>query len=190
MISAGLNGLNLDISLSSARREILLLAPPYGNFRKSPQICSALSCALSHPQGASLRVLCLPDPNVFTWAGELMSLLRPGMNMQDKQRELAESRAFLSELVAMFPERVSVLELRERPNFPAIIVDDQIFFGHFAHGPVMTPEGFWCRVEGPVESLFESVRVGTEPSAVEERAAYRIVSECAYLLSQANPMDL
>lgn len=190
MLSAGLSELNLDVALMSARREIIFLAPPYGNFSKSPQICSALKAALAKPQGASLTVLCLPRMGGFLWADELMSLLRPGMDMREKQLQLDDSRIFLRGLKQKYPERVSVFELRKRPNFPALIIDDQIFFGHFAYSEALTPDGFWCRVEAPVRELFDQVSAGKEPALAEDRAAFRIISECAYLLENAVAVNL
>ncbi|HAS90289.1 MAG TPA: hypothetical protein DCS48_13460 [Desulfovibrio sp.] len=190
MLSAGLSELNLDAALKSARREIIFLAPPYGNFGKSPQICSALEAALTASQGASLTVLCLPEMGGFLWADELMSLLRPGMDMWEKQFQLDNSRIFLRGLTHKFPGRVSVFELRDRPNFPVLIIDDQIFFGHFAYSEVLTPDGFWCRVEAPVGELFDQVSAGREPALAADCAAFRIISECAFLLEHAVAVDL
>lgn len=190
MLSAGLSELNLDVALKSARREIIFLAPPYGNFSKSPQIYSALEAALADPQGASLKVLCLPEMGGFLWADELMGLLRPGMDMREKQLQLDDSRFFLRGLQQKFHERVSVFELRDRPNFPVLIIDDQILFGHFAHSEVLTPEGFWCRVEAAVGELFDQVSIGEEPALADDRSAFRIISECAYLLENAVAVDL
>ncbi|WP_419779318.1 hypothetical protein [Maridesulfovibrio sp.] len=185
MISAGLKDLNLDLALQAARREILFFAPPYGNFRKSELISSALEAALAVPHGPSLKVFCLPRLDEFAWSRELMELLRPGMGFEELEGELKDSREFISDLAKRFPGRVEAYELRARPNLPVLIVDDDIFFGHFAHSTVQTPAGFWSKQEAPVEDLFIRVQSGVEPTLAKDKASFRIIAECAYLMGQA-----
>lgn len=187
MITAGVQALNLGAAFAGARRHILLSAPPYGAFAASGDIREALESVLSHPRGPSLTAVDLPDPEGRPWMEELRNLLRPGGSVRDFRRELDESRLFLRELSRRFPGRVFVRQMRTRPCLPVIIVDDSIFFGHFAHGPVMTPEGFWCCVTAPVGPLFAHAAAGTAPDALmpENRAAFRIVSECVHTLRQA-----
>lgn len=121
-----------------------------------------------------------------------MELLRPGGDSRSMRRELEDSRRFLRGLKRAFADRVAVLEMPARPSLPVIIVDDRISFGHFAYSPVMTSEGFWCAVEAPMDELFACARCKRVPQGRPgtDRAAFRIVSECAHALENASRLDL
>lgn len=186
MPTSGLDIVNVAGLIREARSHILLYAPPYGRFATSEVLCDALEVALARPGGASMTALSLPDLSECGWMRDFMELLRPQCDTQTVQRELDISRAFLRNLAAMYAGRVDVLEMQSRPNLPILLVDDHILFGQFCHSRVLAPEGFWNIVHTPVEALFAHEAMGTEPyGSATERAAFRIVSECAYALRRA-----
>ena len=191
MIAAGVDSLELGRTFSQARRRILLYAPPYGNFAANAEIARGLESALARPGGARLSAFLLPDPGHCHWAGELFGLLRPQAGPNDMMGELRASRRYLDGLKDAFGERVDLVEMPFRPSLPAVLVDDRMFFGHFARSRVLAPEGFWCAVDAPVETLLACARAGRVPEEAdrETRAAFRIAAECALALEQGRRLD-
>lgn len=159
MIVAGIRELRLDTAVATVRRHMLLLAPPYGPFAASERMRAALGAALSLPDGARLTAVCLPDLDAQPWVEELLRLLRPGFDRPALEHELLDSRTFLRALRTRFGERVRLLQMGERPCLP-VVVDARLFFGHFAHSRVPTPEGFWGAVPAPVAKACELLPLG------------------------------
>jgi len=180
VIVAGVASLQLDEVFARAGRHISLYAPPYGNFAFNGAICEGIHSALSSDNGVFLVASIFPPLSRCAWVGEMMHLLRPQADIGAMEEELRASREFLLKLKRTFNGRVMVIEMPFRPSFPAMVVDDMLYFGQFAHAPVLTSEGFWCAVEIHARRLFAMARTGRVPeaSAPEERAAFRIVSEC------------
>ncbi|BCS88150.1 hypothetical protein [Pseudodesulfovibrio sediminis] len=191
MIFAGIEALRLGEVFGGARRRIILYAPPYGNFAANESVRQGLETALSRCGGTSLMACCLPLLSDDAWTREVMGLLRPQAGVEVIEKELAASRHFLHELQSLFGDRVELIEMPFRPSLPALIVDDSVYFGHFAHSPVLTPDGFWCVADVPVEALFAMARTGRVPekTAREERAAFRIIAECAQALERGKRLD-
>jgi hypothetical protein len=191
MIAAGVESLELGRTFSQARRRILLYAPPYGNFAANSGIAQGLESALARQGGARLTAFSLPDPAYCHWAGELFRLLRPLAGPDDMTGELLASRRYLDGLKDAFGERVELVEMPFRPSLPVVIVDDRMFFGHFARSAVLAPEGFWCVADAPVEALLDCARAGRVPDGAdrETRAAFRIAAECALALEQGGRLE-
>ncbi|WP_027721159.1 hypothetical protein [Maridesulfovibrio zosterae] len=191
MIFAGIEEIGLHKVFKNARRQIVLYAPPYGNFANNEFVSGSLNSALAKESGPSLMIFCLPDIDIYPWVGEFMKVLRPKASNDSIRQDLDHSRIFLQELKLKFKERISIYEMPIRPCLPFLIIDDRILFGHFAYSQVMTPEGFWCSVEVPVEKLFTCAESGRIPTngTHAELAAFRIISEYAFALEKGCKAD-
>lgn len=190
MIIAGVENLELETRFEQAQKRIILSAPPYAPFAHHRLVRHALFMALARTDGPTLTALDLPGVHAAPWMDDLRKLLRPQADAATMQAEIDDSRLFLHELHRNFPQRVQAFRLQTRPNFPFLIVDDVVLFGHFAHAPVLTPQGFWGMVTAPVEELLRLAESDTVPTHMPPRqvGAYRIVAEHIHQLRHALPL--
>ncbi|WP_027186280.1 hypothetical protein [Desulfovibrio inopinatus] len=191
-IKAGVQQFDLPKVLSNAHTRIILHAPPYGPFARNNTILHALESTLFRPDGPTLTALCLPDIHMYPWVMDFMRLLRPQGDSAEVEHELNRCRLFLQHFARNAPTRVRLLEMQVPPSLPLLIIDETVFFSHFAHSTVMTPDGFWCSVTAPVDDFMKHADQGTEPKTSDPvlRATFRIISECVHTISRAIPITM
>ncbi|NJB68158.1 hypothetical protein GGQ74_001831 [Desulfobaculum xiamenense] len=185
----GIASLDIPAALAAARRRIVLHAAIYGNFADSPTHAAALETALSHPDFGGLDVVSIRPETEGRAMRDFLDALREGWTPEAMAEHVARSREFLHGLARRHPGRVRLYETARPGLFPALIIDDDIHFGHYARSPIPAPEGFWFHVHADVERLSAWLRSGNIPphATADERAALRIVSECLRAMDESAP---
>jgi len=182
---AGLEELNIPALFATASRRIILNGAVYGPFAKSNSHMAGLNTALARPQFKQLDIIALNPVLAFNWEKYFLEALRFGISRQEVEAEIKISFSFVKGLADKYPSKVSLYPIRKLPNLPIVIVDDTICFGQYARAKPHAPEGFWGMVEVDVEKLFEWAKSGCPPSSStkDEIAAFRLINECAQLMS-------
>jgi len=210
MIHAGINTSEVATLIASAKRRIVFHATLYSRFAESPDMVSALHYTLERARGnvrfqglhcISLDPATIPAREPVTsatgtdhafpacgpkdapgWANAFFSMLRPHATTEELVREFAVSHAFIEQLAGTYKGQVCHYITRSLPYAPLLIIDGLILCGHYLHGSVTAPEGFWFTLNAPVEFLFSCARTGNPPSDPQLRAAYRFITECQHAM--------
>ena len=188
----GIHTASLPQVFAAAERRIILHAALYSRFADSPAHREGLEAAVDSPGFRKLQAITLPFAPKKGWAQEFMELLRPNTALGSLEHEFNRSLDFLVRLAARQQGVVEIYETRAMPCMPLVIVDDRIFFGHYAHCDIMAPDGYWFSVNASVEELITYASIGGLPEEATPRtkASYRFVAECMYAMKNAKRMLL
>lgn len=188
----GIHTASIPQVFASAQRRIVLHAALYNKFATSPAHSEALEAALARPGFKKLQAITLPFALNKQWTQEFLQILRPGYTIGEMEHEFNSSINFLVRLAAQHEGMVEIYETQALPCMPVLIIDDCIFFGHYAHSDIMAPDGYWFSVSAPVEELMENAYNGTIPKekSPKQRASFRFISECVYAMKHAKRMLL
>ncbi len=183
----GIHTASLPFVFAEAHRHIILHAALYSAFARSAQHIEALGTALSKPGFQKLHAVTLPFDHKTHWKADFLHALRPDRSPAQLEHEFNESRDFLVRLAARYEGLVALYETHAIPCAPIIIVDDNILFGHYAHGPIPAAEGYWFSLTAPVDTLFQWLHDGTIPpdATPTQRASLRFVADCEYAMRNA-----
>lgn len=174
-ISVGVSSLNFDEHFSKAKRHILLHAAIYNRFAENSAVASALETALAN--GAKIEVIILPVWHDIDWMDAACQLVRPYGTRSDMLEKAEASRTFFTSLAKQYPQQVVLYEAETLPAFPLVVVDDVLFYGHYAHSQVLAPEGFWMRLSshvGTLLSLAESIAMRSRHESSEEGQLHEV----------------
>lgn len=188
----GIHTASLPQVFAEAERRIILHAAVYSRFAESQAHREGIVAALAKPGFRKLQAITLPFTAAKGWKQEFWEILRPGAPRDVLEQECTTSRNFLIKLAGAQEGRVEIYETRAMPCMPVVIVDDRIFFGHYAHSDVLAPEGYWFGVHAPVEQLITYATIGGLPADAAPRlkASYRFVAECLHAMRNAKRMLL
>lgn len=184
---AGIASLDIPAAFRAATRRITLHAAVYGNFANSQDHADALETALARPDFERLDVISVRPETDSPAMQDFMSVLRDGWDNASMREHFAASRAFLARLAAKYKGRVHLYESDQPGLFPALIMDDTLIFGQYAHAPAPAPQGFWFSASADVQKLEDWLQSGSIPQSASphDLAALRIVSECRRAMDAA-----
>lgn len=163
--------------IARCRSRILLHAAFYPTYSNTADYDAAFRGALSKGSFGRLEVLVVDEDAV--WLPEFVKVLRPQYTVDQFRRELASSRDFFLSLKGDYPNKVFVFKTKTLPLVPMVVIDNLICVGHYAHSPVLTPDGYWLRLKSDVRDLLDWAEHGTAPIGTKTRklACYRFIAE-------------
>lgn len=181
---AGIESLGLPERFSNAQRRIILHAAIYGPFAESPPHRAGLLNALDKESFERVDVIAMQTASSLPWENDFFNILRFNTTKEARKRALKSSGTFLDELKTANPSKVFIHPMTALPTCPTIIVDNTIIFGQYAHASLYAGQGFWGIIESDVQKLLTWVNNNCVPkdASDQERAAYRLVSECSYAI--------
>lgn len=161
----------------------------YSNFARNPSMAAALETALARPAFTFLDVVSLDVTANLPWRDEFFDVLRQGRFPGDLLADFAVSQAFLDDLAARHPGKVRLYRTRLLPLAPILLLSDRVFAGHYLHGPIPAPDGFWLEIPADVPRLLRLAEAGLPPAPGDGQAsaAYRFVHECVMARDAALP---
>lgn len=123
-------------------------------------------------------------------ASDAARILRHDWSAQAMREHADASLDYVRGLAARHPERVRIHMTPRLGLFPALVIDDSLFFGHYAHAPVPAPEGYWLRVDTDTALLDAWLDAGRIPgdATPDQRAALRILAECRHAMASATTL--
>lgn len=121
-------------------------------------------------------------PTPPDWANSFFAMLRPHTPVDELVREFSFSHMFIEGLAARYRGMVCHYITRACPTTPILIIDGTILCGHYLHGSLPAPDGFWFSLAAPVEFLFSCAQSDAPPSDPQQRAAYRFITECQHAM--------
>lgn len=188
----GIHTASLPQVFAEAKRRIILHAALYSPFAASDPHREGLETALRQPGFKKMHAICLPFAPKRGWMQEFLGMLRPSMSIGEIEHEFNSSLNFLVRLAAQHEGMVEIYETRAMPCIPTIVVDDRIFFGHYAHSDVLAGNGYWFSVTAPVEELITYAKIGGLPKEAgpKKTASYRYIAECINAMQNAKRMLL
>ena len=169
---AGLPKQQLKSALSRARR-VALHAGHYANFSEGA-IDQLLRQRL---QSSQLSQLLIVTQKLESEAGLAFgNMLRPESTEAEILEEYRVSQHWSNQLAA---------------SAPLLLLDDQLFVGHYAHSPHLAPLGLWLKLDSrelglPPAGLWQRMQGRTKVAATPwQQALYRYADELAQVLKQA-----
>lgn len=214
-LHAGAAALNFKECFANATERILLHAAIYNRFVNDEDLVTSLHTALAKGS-VTLEVVLLPVWKDIPWMDAACTMLRPEDSRSMVLQKAEVSRAFFEELRKTFPAQVHVIAATRFPAMPLVIVDEEIFCGHYGHSQVLAPEGYWLQLNASVtqflailsrENAVEPQEAGTGSKACErqgthsgqkeaelmqlslqDRAAFRFVEEWVTAVSTGIPI--
>lgn len=210
----GIAALGVPNALAAARRRIILHAAVYGNFASSPRHAKAFDAVLAAPEFQGLDIIhiapealgeatdtcgavdCGAPPHALSdsaetdAASDAARILRHDWSAQAMREHADASLDYVRGLAARHPDRVRIHMTPHLGLFPALVIDDSLFFGHYAHAPVPAPEGYWLRVDTDTALLDAWLDAGRIPgdATPDQRAALRILAECRHAMASATTL--
>jgi len=178
-ILAGLRQAEVPGAVARSDR-LFFHAALYANFARDQTMGAALETALARPGFTLLEVVSLDVTARCSWRDEFFDVLRQGRFPGDLLAEFAVSRTFLDDLAARHPGKVRLYDSPALPLAPILLLRDRLLVGHYLHGPIPAPDGFWLAIEADVPRLLHRAEAGVPPGPDDgpARAAYRFVHEC------------
>ena len=165
--------------IRQARHRIVFHAayyPKYGFDQQGKDLWSAME-----DNSRLLLTAIFADVDHVAWTEEFGRVLRPFYTAKDFKDDLeASKRHFVRCLSHFGSKRVRILDTPRLPLFPAIMIDDTLIIGHYAHSREITPDGLWLTIHHPkIRSMYECLLAGGVPECEtpEERAILRYVEE-------------
>lgn len=172
---------HIDLPGAVARSDRLFFhAALYSNFARNPAMAEALETALTRPTFTVLEVVSLDVTAVGPWRDEFFDVLRQDRFPGDMLADFAVSCAFLEALATRYPGKVHLFSTTVLPLAPILLLSDRVFVGHYLHGPIPAPDGFWLEIPADVPGLLRRAEAGIPPGPADSQASavYRFVHEC------------
>jgi hypothetical protein len=210
----GIAALGVPDALAAARRRIILHAAVYGNFASSPRHAAAFDAVLAAPEFQGLDIIHIA-PEAFGKAADACGavggegstralsgsaptndapdaarILRHDWSAQAMRGHADASLDFVRTLAARHPGRVRIHMTPHLGLFPALVIDDSLFFGHYAHAPVPAPDGYWFHVTTDtalLDAWLDADHIPDDATA-DQRAALRILAECRHAMASATTL--
>ncbi|MEL4427348.1 hypothetical protein AAEH84_16335 [Shewanella indica] len=184
---AGLPKQQLKSALSRARR-VALHAGHYANFSEGT-IDQLLRQRL---QSRQLSQLLIVTQELESEAGLAFGkMLRPEFTEMEILEEYRVSQHWSKQLASSWPEQVTAVSSKLAASAPLLLLDDQLFVGHYAHSPHLAPLGLWLKLDSrelglPPAGLWQRMQGRTKVAATPwQQALYRYADELAQVLKQA-----
>lgn len=187
-VHTGASALNFDKQFSRARKHILLHAAIYNRFAENAAVSDALEFTLAR-HGVVLQAILLPVWRDIVWMDAACRLVRPEGSRAEMLEKAEVSREYFLRLAEQYPQQVFTYEARTFPVFPLVIVDDNIFCGHYAHSQVLAPEGFWMQIAAPVTELLSLAESVAQGEHVEAGAERKPVAQGKEIVSPMSPQE-
>ena len=187
MIVPGVERTEIADRYLTAKR-IIMNSVLYGPFVGTEHEVNLMK-TVSRPEFERLDVVEMRPDFEYFW--EMMALLRPGRTKEEVLEEVAISNHLVSQFKALEPNKVFIYPLRRFVPLPIVIVDDDIYFGHFSHYDVATALGFWMKTSADVGKLSAWYEAGEVPkdATPHDVAAYRLVYECIWAIDEKNNVE-
>ncbi|MGL4712154.1 MAG: hypothetical protein ACRCWP_06215 [Shewanella sp.] len=150
------SGLNISALLNaiSQAEHIVLHAAIYSNFATNA-VGELLSQRLADDQLKTLTLIQL-EPSDH-WRVEFAAVLRPSMPISAVETLYSVSSDWCRQLKQRFPNAVNLLSTQALAFQPILLLDDQLFVGHYAHSQHTSAQGVWLEFD----TLALGLRAGT-----------------------------
>ena len=126
------------------QNQIILHAAFYPNYI-NPPYKDAIDDLLANEDKLKVKItVIITHPNV-KWADEFQKILRNNFSDIEKDFKGAiwESSKFFLDKKQKNNDRIKIILSKRLPLFPVVIIDNELFIGHYCHTAIPAPEGFW-----------------------------------------------
>lgn len=130
--------------IRNANNQIILHAAFYPNYI-TPPYKDAIDDLLTNNAKQSVTItVIITHPNV-KWADEFQKILRKNYcNIEkDFKGAIWASTCFFLDKKQKYKDRIKIILSERLPLFPVVIIDNELFIGHYCHAITPAPEGFW-----------------------------------------------
>lgn len=137
--------------IRNAEKRIILHAAFYPNY-KTPPYSTAIDELLANQNKLNVKItVIITHPNV-EWANEFQKILRKEFNDIEKDFKAAiwASSNFFLDKKRKYNDRIEIIFSERLPLFPVVIIDNELFIGHYCHAITPAPEGFWFYIKNDV----------------------------------------
>ncbi len=137
--------------IRNAKNRIILHAAFYPNYI-IPPYKNAIDELLVDQAKLNVKItVILTHPNVI-WADEFQKILRNSYSDIEKDFKGAiwASSNFFLDKKQQYNDRIKIIFSERLPLFPVVIIDNELFIGHYCHAITPAPEGFWFHIKNDV----------------------------------------
>lgn len=162
------NTFNNSERIRNAKNRIILHAAFYPNY-KTPPYSTAIDELLANQDKLKVKItVIITHPNV-EWANEFQKILRKEFNDIEKDFKAAiwASSNFFLDKKREYEDRIEIIFSERLPLFPVVIIDNELFIGHYCHAITPAPEGFWFYIKNDfIPKLIDYIIIGDSKNPV------------------------
>ena len=146
--------------IRNAQNQIILHAAFYPNYI-TPPYRDAIDDLLANQDKLKVKITVIITHPSVGWADEFKKILRDEYNdIKSFKAAIRGSSDFFLDRKKKQDDnnRINIILSKRLPLFPVVIIDDELFIGHYCHSDTPAPLGFWIyKKDDAIPQLIDSI---------------------------------